>query len=447
MADAEITENTIVPENAPVTPRLKAIHLVGVLLGNRTSILRFTHAKQGLLLGAFLVAIAAFAREYDAVSLQHRFLDLTAPFAASLLLATMLFVFLSVGCVIDVRVKNSFTLKNYRRFIVGYWATAPLAWLYAIPFEVLLTEIDAVRANLCLLAIVSLWRVLLFPRIVSVCFQVPYMLALVWIGLPCIILAGLGIVRLQFDLIGVMGGLRLTDSERVVFQFREQVLQFLGFAFWATLLAWFVSIFFVATRQNLSSSEARATHPIAITTWLTLLPMILLLAIGLVRFQPPLANAAEADRLLKRGRFAEAIDRLSAKGQQSFPPNWDPLPQIRLHGESDPSMTELVEQLALEPASPWITSLLLDRFPEIFLRQNDFYWSIDFDELAKNGLHIEDRDTLLGWQVVFSQVERLQCLTVDDQERLRKLKLAVIVTLENLPAETPTSPDDSTITP
>jgi hypothetical protein len=448
MVDAEaVAKHRLSPDHSHVAPRLKPIHFVGVLLGNRTSIVRFTHARQGLLLGAFFVAVAAFAREYDAVSLQHNFWDLAAPFAASLLLASVLFVFLSVGCVIDVRVKGGFTLDNYRRFVVGYWATAPLAWLYAIPFETLLTEIDAVRANLCLLTIVSLWRVFLFPRIVSVCFDVPYTIALFWIGLPCIIVAGLGLVRLQFDLIGVMGGLRLTDSETVVFQFREQVLQFLGFAFWATLLAWFASIFFVATRKKQPTAETLAPSSIAVTTWLIPVPMILLLAAGLYRFQPSLANAAETDRLLKRGEFQEAVEWISAKGQLAFPVAWDPLPQIRVSDNVDPSIAELVDQLELVPAPPWITRLLLDRFPEIFLRQNNFYWSIDFDELSKNGLYLDDRDTLLGWQTVFSKVERLQCLGPQDQERLEKLKQAVTITLERLLLETPATAGDSDVAP
>lgn len=35
--------------------------------------------------------------------------------------------------------------EAYRKFLAGYWFTAPLAWIYAIPVEAMVDEISALR--------------------------------------------------------------------------------------------------------------------------------------------------------------------------------------------------------------------------------------------------------------------------------------------------------------
>ena len=46
--------------------------------------------------------------------------------------------------------------------------TAPLAWLYAIPYERFLSPVGATRANLWTLGLVAAWRVLLIIRVLVV---------------------------------------------------------------------------------------------------------------------------------------------------------------------------------------------------------------------------------------------------------------------------------------
>ena len=48
--------------------------------------------------------------------------------------------------------------------------TAPLAWIYAIPVERFLGAYEATQANLWMLGIVSVWRIVLMIRVVSVLF-------------------------------------------------------------------------------------------------------------------------------------------------------------------------------------------------------------------------------------------------------------------------------------
>src|SRR4051812_17654529 len=50
---------------------------------------------------------------------------------------------------------------RWATFMALFWLTAPIAWLYALPVERVLDPYRAAQANIALLSIVSLWRVLL----------------------------------------------------------------------------------------------------------------------------------------------------------------------------------------------------------------------------------------------------------------------------------------------
>ena len=62
-----------------------------------------------------------------------------------------------------------------------FWMTAPIAWLYAIPVERFMASYQAAQANLTLLGIVSLWRVLLMSRVLEVLLAIPFRRALAWV--------------------------------------------------------------------------------------------------------------------------------------------------------------------------------------------------------------------------------------------------------------------------
>ena len=94
--------------------------------------------------------------------------------------------------------------------------TAPLAWLYAIPIERLFSPAGAVRGNLMFLAFVSLWRVLLMSRVVSVVFKCHVINALVLVMLFADTVALSIIYLTPTPIFSLMGGIRLTESEQVI---------------------------------------------------------------------------------------------------------------------------------------------------------------------------------------------------------------------------------------
>lgn len=130
------------------------VDVLGFVLGRRQSIQRLIYGEGNLWYAAGLVATAALAREYDAVSLFHRPYDLLGPFAASFILASALFLWLCL-CLSFSGMRLRDWPRHYRALLCGYWMTAPLAWLYAFPIESFVSETAALRFNLGALSVVS----------------------------------------------------------------------------------------------------------------------------------------------------------------------------------------------------------------------------------------------------------------------------------------------------
>ena len=104
----------------------------------------------------------------------------------------------------------------WRSILAVFWMTAPLAWLYALPVETYLDAADSVRANLSLLALVSLWRVLLISRCASVLFGSSFLSAIFLVMLFADTLALVILFLTPLPVFNIMGGIPLTESERVI---------------------------------------------------------------------------------------------------------------------------------------------------------------------------------------------------------------------------------------
>lgn len=195
----------------PITPAT----VVGFLVGLENAINSLLHSRSTVWIGLLFVISAGFAREYDGESLLHEPWHLLIPWGASLVSSLVLFSLLAATC----RLGRSFTgsfWTGYRHFLGLYWMTAPLAWLYAIPIERVFSPARAVQFNLILLAIVSLWRVLLMTRVVSVVFKCHIVNALVLVMLFADAVALSIIYLTPTPIFSMMGGIRLTESEQVI---------------------------------------------------------------------------------------------------------------------------------------------------------------------------------------------------------------------------------------
>lgn len=369
--------------------RLRTLFLY--LIGNRQAILDIAAEPRWLGFGGLLVLSAAFAREYDGEDLVHEPWHLLIPFAASLLTSLVLFG-LTFGILTRHPKPRPTAGTAYRAFLTLFWLTAPLAWLYAIPYERFLSPLEATRANLWTLALVSLWRVALMVRVVHVLMGYSIAAAFMLVMTVADAEALLAIQFVPFPLMSMMGGIRITESE-VVLQGAILLVQIFG---WVTLPVWLIGMGIVAMRSKPAwqgpvqaprqpggiSWPLRLVVGGALAIWLFILP----------RTQPEQILRYRAERLLKHGRVAEALTEMSAHEQEEFPPHWDPPPRMR-RGQDVPSYIQVAEALGQTTPAPWVQAMFMTKL-DAALRSFE-YWShenldlfVDFLSRFPEGRHL-----------------------------------------------------------
>src|SRR5439155_21126185 len=143
--------------------RMDLSDLLHFFLGDADTIRRLAANPWTLAVGAVLVLSAGLARNYDTHDLRRQWWRLLLPFAASTAAATVLFF--GVAALIHLGAP----LVPLGWGILGlFWLTAPLAWLYGLPFERYLPPARVFRARLAALGVVSVCRVAVMTRCVSV---------------------------------------------------------------------------------------------------------------------------------------------------------------------------------------------------------------------------------------------------------------------------------------
>ncbi len=342
------------------------------LFGVEGSIRRVQRCPTAIWLGMALVAAAAIAREYDAVSWVHNPGDLLGPFGASLLLCTILFVCV-MSCLGLIGRKNESIWRDYRVFLTGYWMTAPLAWLYAVPIETMADELSALRFNLTLLSIVSIWRVLLFARVVAIQFGLPMLGVLPWVLTPCMVIAFIALLSATLSMVSIMGGIRLTQTQEVLVQFQSNVAGGCFYGIIPALVLSIVSIIAMRAKKlgeielgSLDGAMLRSVWGLPIAATLVLLG-------GAIMFQPRLYRSTNIDRLLEEDRIVEGIQKMQQYGRDAFPIVWDPPPKYPDLESKTPSIVDLIKAIEQTDCEDWISQRLLVQADEIAMRQVGWY--------------------------------------------------------------------------
>ncbi len=320
------------------------------------------------------VLSAGFAREYDGQDLLHEPWHLLLPVVASL--AASLLLFLATYGLILMKGPTDPALHPpplwvaYRMFLGLFWLTAPLAWLYAIPYERFLTAAQATQANLgtlALVALVALWRVALMVRVVSVLmgYRVPAALFLVMTLADLEALFALRFVPVP--IIDVMGGIRLTESERVTQSAAMIVLQagVCSLPVWLIGAGWACAVSKPAWQVDpaLRSKSSQVSR----LMWALACGSLVLWALVLPFTQPEQILRHRVERQFAEGRVAAALAEMSAHSPDDFPPHWDPPPKPS-YGLAP--VLEVLEVSAEEPPAPWVRSVY---FAKLRLRLGSWY--------------------------------------------------------------------------
>jgi hypothetical protein len=339
------------------------------LIGDRQAILDIAGNRHALWIGALFVLSAGFAREYDGEDLLHEPWHLALPFAASLGASLILFVVVYGVAMLKGAPARPF-FQYYLSFLGLFWMMAPLAWLYAIPYERFLGPRPAATINLLTLGLVSAWRVVLMVRVLLV---VTSYRPLALVGMVMIFADAVALLLLNFlpaPLLELMGGTRLlTENERIV-QDTGAAVFCLG---WVTYPIWIV-LFIVGLlrskprwqvvpaegeRSNLPGRGLTAVAVASVVLWAVVLPFT----------QPEQQRRHRVERAYEEGRMADLVAELSAHERSDYPPHWEPPPR-RLHSRSGPDNAKLLDiwdEIVKTDPPAWVREVYLQRL-RAFLR-------------------------------------------------------------------------------
>jgi hypothetical protein len=361
------------------------------LLGDASAIRAVAADPWSPWVGLLLVLSAGLARSYYSRDLLEQPWHLFVPLAASLPL--------SLGFVLFLHALAAYRsgpmpplLDSYRSFLGLFWLTAPLAWLYAIPFSAFLSPNAALRAKLTTLAVVALWRVVLMVRVVSLLLNggVETAACAVLLVADVAVLAGLSLSAWRSPaastptLFQVMGGISPTEAEGD--RDKQDLLTRVGCVASAvgvlTLPFWLLGSFSTPVSGHEWQTlllDARPAEAPSVGVWVLGAGVSAFFLALLPWTQPPHRRAAWVQRLLKQGWVADAVDYLSAHSPTDFPVGWQPPPVSDFH---EPTRFLTVLQAVLDrPAAPWVQAEYLRRFGH-YLKSPLWYWYYD-DELAQ----------------------------------------------------------------
>jgi hypothetical protein len=326
------------------------------LFGSRAATLALAQSRWTLLIGLLLVLSGTLARAYDTAYLIGEWPILTHGILVSLGNSFILYT-LIYGAAKLAKGSLPRFWSGYLSFLGLFWMTAPMAWLYAIPYERFMTPAEAVHANLWTLAFVSAWRVILITRVLSVIFGASPVRTFLIVMLFADVAMFAAAVLMPKPVMDVMGGLQQTEVERAIIGSTFLII----IATVYTFLVWLIGAFIAATGFKSSwavPSPTRGPVPRACIALAaaTLLAWVPALAIA----QPEQRLRFRAETMLRTGHVTEAFAEMSAHQRSDYPPVWDPPPR-KGYGETEPPMQAIREAILAQPLAAWVEAVFMDK--------------------------------------------------------------------------------------
>lgn len=332
------------------------------LFGHVEAIKAVAASRASIWTGIILVFLTSIARNYDQTHINED--PIKWLFGALLFsLVSGSWLFLVSYCIFVRREMGDEDKKSvwlhWPQFMGLFWMTAPVAWLYAIPVERFMESVPAAKANVVLLQIVSLWRVLLMARVLQVTCKAPFSRTLLWVLFPAaveVLLVFLFGGYLAQSIMRGMGGLRNSPAEDVVLNAMGNAF---GVSFWSAPVLLLIA-FFWRTKEDAQPLPMVVKTPIpmgflvvATTFWVALA----------IPNQKQVWLNAQADVLLKEERFPELLAYLSAHERKDFAPSRS-LPPKMYERESFTAMPKLLAAMDGKEA-PWVRELIFEKMKEL----------------------------------------------------------------------------------
>lgn len=338
---------------------MRASTLPLYLIGNRRAILNVARSPWSILIGVLFVISAGLAREYDGEYLVLEPWHALRPLGASLASGTLLFIIVHLAAIIrgDSAGANERPPLHlaYVSWMGLFWMTAPMAWLYAIPYERWMSPEAAISCNLWTLAFVAAWRVVLMTRVVAVVYGVNPVPAffLVMLFADAVVIAVMGLAPLP--VIDIMGGVRGPAREALLASvaFNVSVLAILSSPLW--ILGALISLVsFKPMWPVVTHPKPARSRGLLIVAGVSIVAFVPLL----VWAQPEQALRHRVEGLLLSGRIAEGLAEMSAHPHEAFPPDYNPPPRLG-YRETQPPMDAVRAAMREEWPADWVAKAYL----------------------------------------------------------------------------------------
>lgn len=293
---------------------------LGYIFGRGEAIRAVAENRATLWTGIALVLLTSIARNYDQTFiLEKPFLWLFGSLLFSLVSGTWLYLIVygwfvrrTVG---DANGKPEFW-GRWRTFMGLFWMTAPVAWLYAIPVERFFDSLTAAKANLTLLAIVSLWRVILMTRVIQYLTKARWYAVLLWVlfaaAVEILVVFFFGGALARAIMSG-MGGMRNSPEENLIMGSLAVVFMV---ALWGSPV-----VLIAALILGRSSSGQDLPVPSKSQTclgWLAVFAVAWLVVA--VQPQLELTRNVHVEKLMAAQKYREVLDYMGARQPTEFAP-------------------------------------------------------------------------------------------------------------------------------
>ena len=251
--------------------------------GDAGAIRRVAGSRYLLLVAAVLVVMTSVPRNYDQTYIGEVPWWPVMPLLSSLVTGSFLYWVLQRGFL-----REAEDPRRFRRVLGLFWMTAPVAWLYGIPVERFLDVRGAAVANLWLLGIVALWRVV---QVVLILFFAAF---------------GEGIGR-------AMAGMRNSPEQNLI-------VDVLGVVFWTAffgalvLLIFLLAVWHFRERAELCELPESRKAP-----WLALLILAAAWLAAAIVPQGELAKEYRYVELLNRKETRDALAYLNTLEPEDWP--------------------------------------------------------------------------------------------------------------------------------
>lgn len=404
------------------------------LVGDRRAIESIAATPSAIWLGLALVMTGALARNYDTEDLVHEPWHVLGSFVMSAVVSALLYGVTQL--LAWSRIREVAFFPGWRAFLTLVWMTAPMAWLYAIPYERFLSPVDAAKANIATLFVVAIWRVLLLARAGWVLLGTPAWFQFSVTTTVSAAAMGIGLMFRSLELVGMMGGIQLTEEERVV---HHATLAAMGVCQLTFLFGAAVALTTTLRPWSDEHSASRLNGG-KCSRFAWLLPVVVTAMFTCVM---PSTQAEQRSRTKFELLFWETDYRaalaLLEEPERTFPPGWVPPPRVSVYDYDSP-LLELVEIAADVSPEGRAARLYLEKQRVAMVGRRDFLqehgdhiWPNQFEmepELLEQWLTILNRfpvdvrgSVVEQFEIVLSDPSWAdQAMTDERRERIEQLR-------------------------